>query len=82
MIFLKRVGYELTANVMKTFASNPWTISNQTWKVMNTAQRRFDLSNLLSASSYLISIKSKNGDLDGATVNLTGWWQIIKTFSH
>lgn len=66
-------GYEITANVMRTFASNPWTISNQTWKIMSTPQPRFDLSGLLSASSYLIKIKSKNGDLDGDETNLTGY---------
>lgn len=72
MQILKLSGYEITAYVMRTFANNPWTIANQTWKVTNTAQHRFDLSNLLSASSYSIEMKSMNDNLDGAVVSLTG----------
>lgn len=64
-------GYEIKAFVTKTFSNNLWTRSNKTWKVMKS-QHKFDLSNLLPATTYNISIKSISGDFEGGFAHIEG----------
>lgn len=57
-------GYEINANVIKTFSTSPWSMRNHTWKAQKSAHK-FDLSNLTPATQYSIFVVSKNGDADG-----------------
>jgi len=63
-------GYDIRATVLKTFSTHPWLLNNQTWKAERNIQK-FDLTNLISATSYNISITAKNGDSDGGSLSLT-----------
>lgn len=63
-------GYEIIATVLKTYNNNAWALRNHTWKVQKSINK-MELSNLISGTTYNITIISKNNDEDGGKRSTT-----------
>lgn len=65
-------SYSIKSFATKTFSSSSWTTSNQTLTAMKSSQHTFYVSNLMSATQYLITVTSLGGDLLGGEESIKG----------